>query len=177
MSEITKRERSHLQALVRQHYRLLRKEVSTEETRALAEADTRIAEHRRAVTAQAHQFHSEADGIMRLANEQIEALIARHDELFGPEGRWRCSNRFYQVRAYRRTDTDEQTLRRALVGQIKAKAAEARTRIEREENEKLRAILIDALESDAAVAINASLPALADVFSVDLRAIEVGEMT
>ena len=80
------------------------------------------------------------------------------------------------MRAYRQ-DNDEHSLRRALVGTIRSKAAEARMRIEREENLRMRESLVDALETDAAHEIEQALPNLSDVFSVDFQAIEVGVTT
>ena len=173
---ITKRERAHLRALIRQHYALLRKEVTAEASKALAEVDTRIAEFRRANREQACGFEEALKKISAEANKKMRGLIeGRYAELFGSDGRWRQPHTFYPPSIFRRDD-DEQALRRALVGQIRSKAVEARTRIEREENLRLREILVDALESDTALAIASGLPSLGDVFTVDLRAIEVGTM-
>lgn len=173
---ITKRERAHLRALIRQHYALLRKEVTAEESKALAEVDTRIAEFRRANREQSRGFEEALKKITAEANKKMLGLIeGRYAELFGSGGRWRQPNTFYPPSIFRRDD-DEQALRQALVGQIRSKAVEARTRIEREENLRLREILVDALESDTALAIESGLPSLGDVFTVDLRAIEVGTM-
>ena len=169
--QITKTERSQLIALIKLHFAVLSKEVSAEEKRMLAEVDNRVAEHARKLSYEADDVRQLLRAVTDDANKAMRKVIDEHPELFGPGGKWRMPSHYSTPYMYRE-QTDEQTMRRAMVAKIRSQAEQARLRIQRDQVERLREIHVDALVSSAARSIADELPQLRDILPES-----VGELT
>ena len=161
--KITKAERASLMRL--------RQEVTAEEARLMSEVSTRVAQQARDNNAQADEFHAACRRITDEANAKITALINDNNELFGAGGKWRRPHSFQAPRAYRE-QVDEESLRRAMVAEIRNRAQAAKLKIARDETDRLMDIQVDALQTDVSRNLVRSLPSMADLMTVDLKVLE-----
>lgn len=155
---MSKSERTELQRLVRQRFKLLREEVRGRQAEMAAEID-------HAVVAK-HQDRDEARAeVQRTVNRITEKANAEVDETIKAAGynRTGSASGWYSSPIIRWGDDGRHEQRRALVSDLEAKVKQAHLRLDREEVDLLQALAIGALESDEAREFLGRIPTVAEL--------------
>lgn len=179
---ITPGERRELRSVVRQQFKVLRTEVQQRELELKAEAERRLMDRYRDEDKAIDDLNWRIQEIAREAQRQIEDLMKDHGDA-EEGGVWkRGSGRIIVNGVYRKTE-DRAQLRRALEAGIQEQVKQAVLALDRQEADLLKALAMDALETDAARQFLTRIPTVAELVpSARLREIETafdrdGEVT
>lgn len=165
-------ERRELRSVVRQQFKVLRTEVKQREVELTAEAERRLMERYRDEDKSIEDMNWRIQQIAQDAQRQIDDLMREHeDKIEG--GKWaRYSGRVSANGVGRKTE-DRAQLRRAIEAGLKEQVTQATLALDRQEADLLKALAVDALETDAARDFLASIPTVAELVpSARLREIE-----
>lgn len=155
---MTKSERTELQRLVRQRFKLLREEVRGRQAEMTSEIDQAVVVK--------HQDRDEARAeVQRQVNRIVEKANADIDEAIASAGYHRTGSGrgWIMVPTLSWGDDGRREQRRALVSDLEAKVKQAHLRLDREEVELLQALAIGALESDEAREFLGRIPTVAEL--------------
>jgi hypothetical protein len=165
-------ERRELRSVVRQQFKVLRTEVKQRELELLAEAERRLMERYRDEDKAIEDLNWRIEEIAREAQRQIDDIMHQHEDK-ADGGKWsRYAGRIQASGVSRKTE-DRTQLRRALKAGIEEQVAQAALALDRQEADLLKALAMDALESDAAREFLTHIPTVAELVpSARLREIE-----
>ena len=165
-------ERRELRSVVRQQFKVLRTEVKQRELELVSEAELRLMERYRDEDKAIEDLNWRIKEIATDAQRQIDDLMHQHEDK-ADGGKWsRYAGRIQASGVSRKTE-DRAQLRRALEAGIKEQVKQATLALDRQEADLLKALAMDALESDAARDFLMRIPAAAELVpSARLREIE-----
>lgn len=165
-------ERRELRSVVRQQFKVLRTEVKQRELELTADAERRLMERYRDEDKAVEDLNWRIKEIATEAQRQIDDLMQQHEDK-ADGGKWsRFAGRIQASGVNRKTE-DRAQLRRALEAGIKEQVTQAILALDRQEADLLKALAVDALETDAAREFLAHIPTLAELVpSARLREIE-----
>jgi hypothetical protein len=148
--------------------KVLRSEVRQREGELRADIELYIQGQFAAADLKEREVMIEIERIVRAANRQIDAVIGDDSEEM-----WLVRPRV-SLPWLQRSDVDRRChLRRTALAELQAKVEAARVQLDRKEADLLRRMAIEALESEEAVALIASIPIVSDLVpSVRLAEIE-----
>ncbi len=155
---MSKSERTELQRLVRQRFKLLREEVRGRQAEMTSEID-------HAVVAK-HQDRDEARAeVQRAVNRITEKANNDVDDAIKAAGynRTGSGSGWFSMPIIRWGDDGRHEQRRALVSDLEAKVKQAHLRLDREEVDLLQSLAIGALESDEAREFLGRIPTVAEL--------------
>lgn len=158
MAEMTKGERTELKQLLRRRFKQLRTDVRARAQEQIAEIDRLIVERHRARDEERIQLENEA---RKFAGECSAKML----ELF-EEGGYDLTGVPGIVWDFRRIhwgDDGRIEMRRAALSSVEATVADALSKLERQETDLLQRLVIDAIESDAAVAFIETIPSVGEL--------------
>jgi hypothetical protein len=172
MTAIPPSERRELRSVVRQQFKVLRTEVKQREAELMAEGERRLVDRYRDEDKAIEDLNWRMKEIVRDAQRQIEDLMKEHGEQEDGGGWSRSDGKLWFQGVSRKTE-DRTQLRRALEAGIKEQVRMALLALDRQEADLLRALAVDALETDAARAFLERIPNVAELVpSARLREIE-----
>lgn len=155
---MTKTERTELQRLVRQRFKLLREEVRGRQAEMTSEIDQAVVVK--------HQDRDEARAeVQRQVNRIAEKANLEVDEAVKAAGYHRtgAGSGWFATPIIRWGDDGRHEQRRALVSDLEAKVKQAHLRLDREEVDLLQSLAIGALESDEAREFLGRIPTVAEL--------------
>lgn len=169
---ITPGERRELRSVVRQQFRVLRTEVKQRELELTSEAERRLMERYRDEDKAIDDLNWRIKELASEAQRQIDDLMRQHEDL-QEGGSWgRFAGRISANGVSRKTE-DRAQLRRALEAGINEQVKQATLALDRQEADLLKALAVDALETDAAREFLTVIPTVAELVpSARLREIE-----
>lgn len=158
--KIGKGERDELRRVVRGDFRALKMEVDVRRAEMLAEIERRVADRFRANEDVLAAVELEVMEIVNEANARLSGAVNRAAEkAAGYELAWMPLSP--PRMSWRREKRDE--LRRAMIADLDARVSAAVAVMARQENDLLKRLSTDALESDAAHAFLESIPKVAEL--------------
>lgn len=168
MAEMTKGERGELKQLLKRRFKQLRADVRARAAEQLAEVDRLIVERHRARDEARIQLENRAREFTQECTSKLyEMFEAEGYDLTGRAGfDWRLGHINWG-------DDGRAEMRRAAQSKIEAEVSEAFTRLERQETDLLQALVLDAIESDAAQRFIESIPTVAELVpAIRMRELE-----
>lgn len=155
---MTKSERTELQRLVRQRFKLLREEVRGRQAEMTSEIDQAIVVKHTDRDEARSEVQREVSRICERANAEVDAAVkAAGYHRTGSGMGW------FATPVIRWGDDGRHKQRRALVSDLEAKVKQAHLRLDREEVDLLQALAIGALESDEAREFLGRIPTVAEL--------------
>lgn len=165
-------ERRELRSVVRQQFKVLRTEVKQRELELTAEAERRLMERYRDEDKAIEDLNWRIAEIARDAQRQIDDLMREHEDKIDG-GKWSRYSGRVSAQGVARKSEDRAQLRRALEAGVKEQVAQAVLALDRQEADLLKALAVDALETDAAREFLTRIPTVAELVpSARLREIE-----
>lgn len=165
-------ERRELRSVVRQQFKVLRTEVQQREAELMADAARRLMERYRDEDKDVEDLNWRIKQIAEDAQRQIDDLMRGHEDKIDG-GAWSRFSGRVSAQGVARKSEDRQQLRRALEAGIKEQVKLAILALDRQEADLLKALAVDALETDAAREFLTHIPTVAELVpSARLREIE-----
>jgi hypothetical protein len=157
--------------VVRQQFRVLRTEVKQRKAELLADAEGRLVERYRDEDKTVEDVNWKIQEVGREAQRQIDDLLRAAGEDLDA-GRWQYLRGVHVPRISRQTENRAQ-LHRALTAGIDEQVQQALLVLDRQEADLLRALAMEALETDQGRAFLARIPTVAELVpAARLREIE-----
>ena len=164
---ITKTERQELRGVVRNQFRVLRKEVEQRMAEMIADGEQQILDRFHDADVRRAEIDEEVDYILRRALDEIRQVCKDRPDAGVPK-RLNFTSGWVSWAPDRRGE-----LRAALYSNLRAKADGAKLTLERQEADVLRNLAVGALESDEARAFLGTIPTVAELVpSVRLAELE-----
>ncbi len=172
MATIPPFERRELRSVIRAQFKVLRTEVKQRENELMAEAEGRLVDKYRDEDKRIDDLNWRIKELADAAQREVEDLMKQHEDL-SDGGRWHHFAGRISFNRVHRVSEDRTQLHRALTAGVKAQVRDALLALDRQEADLLKAIAMEALESDEAKAFLQQIPTVADLVpSKRLREIE-----
>lgn len=154
---MTKTERAELRSVVKQQFKILRREVEQRETELSAELASEITDHYHTEDIEYGRATAKAQEIVAKANDDIAAVFR---DLYGDA---LVRGHFVTAHLPRQDIRRRVRLEHDGLREIRARASDARLQLDRQEADLLRTLAVGALESDEARSFLADIPAVGEL--------------